>query len=390
MVRYVKFCEVNMKKKKILIFIDWFLPGYKAGGPIQSIANFVNNFGDIFDISIVTSNKDLGATKPYDGIKSNVWVVKDNYRVKYLDKKHLNISNFRFLLKEDFYDSVYFNSLFSVYFTLLPLWFAVKYNMRVVLAPRGMLGSGALNLKKRKKQLALWFLKMSGISNKIIWQGTASTEVLEIKICFGEKMQVKLAPNLSARTPEFLITKQKEIATLNLFFLSRISEKKNLIGALNYLKEVKECYQINFSIIGPIGEPGYWNECELLINKLPKHITVNYFGAIPNLELPEVLKQQQVLLLPTFNENFGHVILEALQAGCPVILSNQTPWLDLNKKKIGYDIDLDKPEDFISAIECFAKMNEEDYQQWSLNAFNFATEFTNNKDIINANRDLFN
>ena len=154
--------------------------------------------------------------------------------------------------------------------------------------------------------------------------------------------------------------------------------------------KVKECYQINFSIIGPIGEPGYWNECELLINKLPKHITVNYFGAIPNLELPEVLKQQQVLLLPTFNENFGHVILEALQAGCPVILSNQTPWLDLNKKKIGYDIDLDKPEDFISAIECFAKMNEEDYQQWSLNAFNFATEFTNNKDIINANRDLFN
>ena len=89
MVRYVKFCEVNMKKKKILIFIDWFLPGYKAGGPIQSIANFVNNFGDIFDISIVTSNKDLGATKPYDGIKSNVWVVKDNYRVKYLDKKTL-------------------------------------------------------------------------------------------------------------------------------------------------------------------------------------------------------------------------------------------------------------------------------------------------------------
>ena len=201
-----------MKKKKILIFIDWFLPGYKAGGPIQSIANFVNNFGDIFDISIVTSNKDLGATKLYDGIKSNVWVVKDNYRVKYLDKKHLNISNYRFLLKEDFYDSVYFNSLFSVYITLLPLWFAVKYNMRVVLAPRGMLGSGALNLKKRKKQLALWFLKMSGISNKIIWQGTASTEVLEIKICFGEKMQVKLAPNLSARTPEFLITKQKEIA----------------------------------------------------------------------------------------------------------------------------------------------------------------------------------
>ena len=64
MVRYVKFCEVNMKKKKILIFIDWFLPGYKAGGPIQSISNFVNHFGTVFDISIITSNKDLGLLSP--------------------------------------------------------------------------------------------------------------------------------------------------------------------------------------------------------------------------------------------------------------------------------------------------------------------------------------
>jgi len=261
--------------------------------------------------------------------------------------------------------------------------------MRIVLAPRGMLGSGALKIKKRKKQLALLLIKISGVPNKIIWQGTASSEILEIKKYFGEKMQVKLAPNLSAKIPEFLVNKQKAAATLDLFFLSRISEKKNLIGALKYLKKVKKCYQINFSIIGPIGETGYWNECELLIKKLPKHITVNYLGAIPNLELPQVLKQQQVLLLPTFNENFGHVILEAFQAGCPVILSNQTPWQDLEKKKIGYDIDLDKPLDFTLAIEFFAKINEEDYQKWSLNAFNFALEFTNNKEIINANRDLF-
>jgi glycosyltransferase involved in cell wall biosynthesis len=389
MVRDVKFGEVQMKKKKILIFIDWFLPAYKAGGPIQSISNFVNHFGAVFDISIVTSNRDLGATNPHDGIESNVWIVKDNYRIKYFDKKYLLFYNYRFLLKENLYDSVYFNSLFSLYFTLLPLWFALRYNMRIVLAPRGMLGSGALKIKKRKKKLALWLLKISGVPNKIIWQATARTEILEVKKYFGEKLQLKLVPNLSAKIPEFLITKQKKVATLDLFFLSRISEKKNLIGALNYLKEVRECYKINFSIIGPIGEQGYWNECELIINKLPNHITVNYLGAIPNLELPDVLKKQQVLLLPTFNENFGHVILEAFQAGCPVIISNQTPWQDLENKKIGYDIDLNKPQDFTLAVEFFAKINEENYQKWSLNAFNFAFEFCNNKEIIDANRDLF-
>jgi glycosyltransferase involved in cell wall biosynthesis len=378
-----------IKKQQLLIFIDWFLPGYKAGGPIQSIANFVNHFGEVFDISIVTSNKDLGATKPYDAIESNVWIIRGNYRIKYVGKQHLNVSNYRFLLKEEPYDSVYFNSLFSLYFSLLPLWFAVKYNMRVVLAPRGMLGAGALNLSKRKKQLVLLFLKMSGIPNKIIWQGTANSEILEIKKNFGEKIQVKLAANLSAKMTDVLISKQKEKDTLNLFFLSRISEKKNLVGALKYLNEINSRYHINFSIIGPIGEENYWNECEGLIKNLPKHITIDYLGAIPNLELPEVLKKQEVLLLPTFNENFGHVILEAFQAGCPVILSNQTPWLDLEKKKIGYDISLDNPKDFIFAIEAFANMALEDYQQWSLNAFQFAKDFCNNKEILQENRELF-
>ena len=377
-------------KNKVLVFIDWFLPGYKAGGPIQSISNFVHHFGSEIEISIVTSNKDLGEEMPYVGIEPNVWLKKTNYKIIYLDKEHTNVTTYKKLLKQENYTTVYINSLFSFLFALLPLWLAVKYNMRIVLAPRGMLGSGALKIKKRKKQLALLLIKISGVPNKIIWQGTASSEILEIKKYFGEKMQVKLAPNLSAKIPEFLVNKQKAAATLDLFFLSRISEKKNLIGALKYLKKVKKCYQINFSIIGPIGETGYWNECELLIKKLPKHITVNYLGAIPNLELPQVLKQQQVLLLPTFNENFGHVILEAFQAGCPVILSNQTPWQDLEKKKIGYDIDLDKPLDFTLAIEFFAKINEEDYQKWSLNAFNFALEFCNNKEIVNANRDLFN
>ena len=284
---------------------------------------------------------------------------------------------------------MYFNSLFSVYFTLIPLWFAVRYKMRVVLAPRGMLGAGALKFSKRKKKLVLFVLKILGFPSKIIWHGTASTEILEIKKCFGEKIQVKLAANISAKMPEFLIAKQKEETELNLFFLSRISQKKNLIDAINYLKEIKDCYKINFSIIGPIGEKSYWEKCKLLINNLPKHITVNYLGAIPNLKLSPILKQQHVMLLPTFHENFGHVILEAFQHGCPVILSDQTPWKNLKKKQIGYDLPLNTPQNFVKAIEIFVKMNEKEFHQWSLKAFNFAKKFCDNKEIIESNKRLF-
>jgi glycosyltransferase involved in cell wall biosynthesis len=376
-------------KSKILLFVDWFLPGYKAGGPIQSIANFVNHFGSEFEISIVTSNTDLGQSEPYEDIPFNTWIINDNYRIIYLDAAHQNIKQYRFLLNEEFYDTFYFNSLFSVHFALIPLWLAVRMDSRVVLAPRGMLGAGALNIKKRKKQLLLWALKFSGYPQKIIWQATAASERDEIKKCFGNRTQVLLAPNLSAKMPSKALDKNKRKGELHLFFLSRIAQKKNLKGALNYLKAVNQRYNIRFSIIGPIDELEYWKECLLLIEKMPSHIKVNYIGAIPNLALPEILKDEHVMLLPTYHENFGHVIIESFQSGCPVILSDQTPWSDLAEKKIGWDIALNKPADFVLALETMAEMDAKSYNEWSFNAYNFAKDFCNNEKIIAANRSLF-
>lgn len=365
------------------------MPGYKAGGPIQSITNFVNHFGSEFEISIVTSNKDLGESEPYENIEFNKWVVNEKYRVIYLDQSHQNRKQYQRLIKEQQYDFVYFNSLFSLYFTLIPLWVAMRNKKKIVLAPRGMLGAGALNLKKTKKQLLLCALKLSGIPKKILWQATANSECNEIKKCFGHKTQVHLAANLSAKMPMRPFKKNKNAGELNLFFLSRIAEKKNLIAALQYLLEVNEMYKVRFTIIGPVDEIKYWNECKEIIKKLPKHINVKVIGAKPNHEIPEILKDEHFMLLPTFHENFGHVIMEAFQNACPVILSDQTPWSELEQNRLGWDIPLNKPADFISAIEKAASMDGETFDEWSLNSFSFAKEFSNNENIVTANRALF-
>lgn len=379
-----------MKKKSILIFIDWFLPGYKAGGPIQSIANFVNHFGTELEISIVTSNKDLGEVEPYQNVVFNAWIVKENYRIIYLDRANQNRKQYELFFKEQQYDYVYLNSLFSVKFALLPLRVAIKSKNKIVLAPRGMLGAGALNLKKRKKQIMLVFFKLSGIPKKIHWQATALTEVNEIKKCFGNKIHVQLAPNLSAKMPDEAIVKVKNVGELNLFFLSRISEKKNLKAAIQYLNEVHVSYKIRFTIIGPIDELNYWNQCQEMINKLPNHITVRFLGPIPNHQIPEIIEKEHFMILPTFHENFGHVIMESFQNACPVIISNLTPWVGLADKKIGWDISLDKPKDFVKAIENAATMDGLTYNEWAKKSFFFAKELSNNKEIIAANRALFN
>lgn len=54
---------------KVLIFIDWFAPGYKAGGPITSNVNIVEHLSDKLDFYVITSSFDYHATAPYKNIQ---------------------------------------------------------------------------------------------------------------------------------------------------------------------------------------------------------------------------------------------------------------------------------------------------------------------------------
>ncbi|MDT0647444.1 glycosyltransferase family 4 protein [Zunongwangia sp. F260] len=379
----------SYQRKNILIFIDWFLPGYKAGGPIQSVVNLINHLGDEFEFDVVTSNKDLGEDTAYPNIVFNRWSKNGNYRVTYLDEAHQNIQRYREILTAKEYDAVYFNSLFSVNFTLKPLLLLRRSKIKIILAPRGMLGAGALQIKPLKKKLFLNLFRLSGFSHRIHWHATAASEAAEIKKHFGNKTKVKIATNLSAVMPEAFPKKIKETGYLNLFFLSRISKKKNLKAALQFLSEVNKQFQINFSIVGPVEEEKYWQECQQVIEGLPENVIVKNMGAVPNHELREQLKDQHFMLLPTFHENFGHVIMESWQNACPVIISDQTPWEKLEKQRIGFDISLSKPDEFIKSLEKSAAMDQEEYDTWSQASFNFAKEYCNNPKAIEDSRKLF-
>ena len=59
------------EKNRILIFIDWFLPAYKAGGPIRSIANLVDHLSESFKFYIITGDRDLGDENSFNDIKLN-------------------------------------------------------------------------------------------------------------------------------------------------------------------------------------------------------------------------------------------------------------------------------------------------------------------------------
>jgi glycosyltransferase involved in cell wall biosynthesis len=378
-------------KPNILVFIDWFWPGYLAGGPVQSIVSLVSYLGNDFNFKIVTTNCDLNSKVGYKNIEPNKWIHSSlGCDVFYAEPKSLNSASIMKIMTSVDFDLVYINSFFSKNFSILPIRILKKNfkNKPFILAPRGMLGEGALAIKMLKKRLFILYSKLTGLHAEAIWHATSQQEEDEIKKIFRPKKFIAQISNLPKKMNIHYTTK-KEIGKLNLCFISRISEKKNLTYALDVLSQVKTA-EVHYNIYGPKEDDNYWKLCEDQIKQLPQNIVVMYKGTIMPNEIESVLGKEQMMLLPTLNENFGHSIVESLLCGCPVIISDQTPWNDLEINGAGYAISLDDKQKFISVIESCASLSQESFSEMSKKAINYISKKIDLELITQQYKTLFN
>ena len=111
-----------MPKKKILIFIDWFLPGTNSGGPIQSYANLIEYFKEEYDFYVVTRNIDYESDEPYEGIVSGSWNrLSEHLEVHYLFHNQLRNTDYRKIINSKNFDLALVNGIYSWYFSILPV-----------------------------------------------------------------------------------------------------------------------------------------------------------------------------------------------------------------------------------------------------------------------------
>src|ERR1700730_4198315 len=100
----------QVRKPKILMFTDWYEPGFKAGGPIQACKNVVAVLKEQYDFFIFCSDRDLGDKSPYEGIKLNEWTKTDTgVNIWYANPRLVNRRNLSRLLYDIRPDYVYFN-----------------------------------------------------------------------------------------------------------------------------------------------------------------------------------------------------------------------------------------------------------------------------------------
>ncbi|SEF02921.1 Glycosyltransferase involved in cell wall bisynthesis [Rhizobiales bacterium GAS188] len=375
----------------ILVLLGAFWPGHEATGPNQSFRSFALALKDEFEFKVVARDRPFGARRAL--APSGEWVDRGFAVFHYCAvSAALGARGLGEILRATPYDLLMMNGFFDREFTIpaLVLRRRGKAPRRpAILSTRGEFADGALGLKSYRKQTYLKFAHHLGLVEDVWLHATGSREAEDARNRCPFARGVLVAPNIrqierASAAHASPTHPSARSSFLRLVFLGRIARVKNLAYALEVLKEVRS--PVTFDIYGPIQEAGYWRECRAIIDKLPPHVSVNHKGEIANSQVPGTLARYELFFLPTHGENFGHAILDALSVGVPVLISDRTPFLDLERKSAGWSLPLDTKWAYVAAIDAFAALDRTGRARLAQGARGLAEQVVNESDAVSKSR----
>lgn len=372
---------------KLLILIDYFYPSSDSIGPGKSLSNLLQ-FYKIDEYIIYTRDSDKSGNKFTKSDKNNINKLFNN-KIVYLDKFNYILFIF-FLLPK--YSNFYLNSFFSPKFSIIPLllirifkFFNNKIN--IILSPKGELFDNALIFKKFKKNLYIFFFKLFD-NNFITFHCSNRSEVFTLEKNIGilpyfiDTDKVIYDPII----PSDLFKRKIENNLIQICYFSRIDNKKNLHFCIDLLSNIKNKSDIQFNIFGSVSNKKYFDTC---IKKLDEsNLNYHYYGEYSHNELKQILSNQNIFIFPTFSENFGHVIYEALNYGVFCLISKNTPWIGKSKFLITDDLILENWNIHIEQLLQIIK-DKTCYRKYFDECLEFANNYYKNQKIYSNNEKYF-
>jgi glycosyltransferase involved in cell wall biosynthesis len=375
---------------RLLVMVDWYAPGYKAGGPIRSAVNLSEQMEGDVDVMVLTSDRDLGEEAPYPGVEAGVWTVRGGHRVFYAPPSALGWRELNDIIRKVRPDVVYLNSMFSVPFTVYPLLMQrlCRLPARIVLAPRGMLMVANLAQKPFRKNLFLRLFKWLGLPKRISFHATDATEVEDIRRVMGKGVSPFLAGNLPGGQSPFSPCGEKEEGSLKMVYVGRMHPLKNLSYLLQVLERVGSGH-IELTVVASMEDRGYWEKCREIVERLPQGMSVRLMEDVPHERIEEIVRTHHVFAYPTKGENFSHSIFGALSAGRPALISDRTPWRSLSEVKAGWDLPLEDMDAFVGKVHEALGMDLETLNRWCRGAWEYAHDYMATSDLRSSYLRLF-
>ncbi len=313
---------------RILHVVPTYLPAIRYGGPIRSIHGLCRSLAKLgHDVHVFTTNVD----GPYDSpVPLQEPVLLDEVKVWYFPTKYsryLYVSPMmRDTLKKEItrFDLLHLHSIFR-----WPTWMAARVargkSIPYILSPRGMLVKSLIQRKNPfLKTLWIQLVEKGNIERAAGIHFTSPLEETEAKRFHFSWPPAAVIPNgldvqesqpgngnISPQIKSLLDRKPM------LLFIGRVNWKKGLDRLILSLPAIPKAHLV----IAGNDEEGYQKVLENLARKAGVSQRVSYAGYVDGTEKIALLKSADLFVLPSYSENFGNSVLEAMAVGCPVVVA---------------------------------------------------------------------
>jgi glycosyltransferase involved in cell wall biosynthesis len=365
---------------QLLIATGSFYPD-TSGGPSMTLYWLARSLTEQ-GASVRILSTDRGIPKD---IRRNTWHEREFGTVQYVSTRNNELAFTLFfkslwaLRKEK---SLYLASFFYPLSFLLATFTVLFTGKQLIWGPRGEMAPEALQFGSRKKQFVLRLIRK--LRHKITFHATSEAEIEDIKNAIGQDCRVVFIPN-GIYLPEAPPTQMK--SARNLLFLGRIHPIKgidNLIQALALCPAFIHSDK-KLELAGYVQE-SYDLTLQKTIQKHGLESRVQFLGRVEGALKDQLLASAYCLILPSFSENFGAVVAEALVQGTPCIASTGTPWAILETYQAGFHVS-NEPQQLASALEKILNLPADAYEQMRMQAQLLATRVL---DIRNYTEAWFN
>ena len=372
---------------KICLVSSSFYPATFYGGPIAATWDLSNKLAENgYEIYVSTTN--ANGNKQLDEHKNQFVQKSENVWVKYYHEQLINKFSFSFIfgiwkdIKKA--DVVYIQYLFH-YTVLFSLFFAVFQKKKIVICPRGSFSRYTFSNKFSTFKKIWFFLFIKPFQNKVKWQASSYLERNDIKrfLPNADIKEVNDGVDFSSFQDADMISKTNLVLKYtnqnfqeidSVFFsmgrLHKIKRFDVLIDAFSIF--VKECPNTKLLIAGE--DDGVKLQLEEQIRNAGLNDAIFLIGRVNHQQKKELLTNATVFTLASEFESFGIVVAEALSCGCPVVVSNKTPWKDIEKNNCGILAENEKVS-FYNALRMIKKKNyqREDCKRYIKSHFDWET-----------------
>ncbi len=322
---------------KICIFTESI--DKKDGGPSRSVPILARGLAELgLDVTLMAVETDEMNTHLLDGTSVKLITVPSK----------TSQNGYTNLLKQGGYDIIHSQCIWVPSYHKVAVA-ARMLNIPIIITPRGTLEPWSLEQKKWKKRLALLLYQNNDLQKASCILATAQMEAEHVRE-LGIKTPIAIIPN-GIDISEYKCRTFTEKATVKkqIVFLSRIHIKKGIEFLINAWQELYEKYPDWRIVIAGNGEDSYIEQLKSLIKERGLAHCIEIIPPVFGDEKHKLYCESSLFVLPSFSENFGMVIAEAMSCGLPCITTTGTPWEELNEKGIGWCIELSH-ENLVNAL----------------------------------------